>query len=1206
MDEEELLQECKAQNSKLVNYLQQPRILKQLFEHVVGIAEVGGPGGRDWEEKVRFKYPYIASEVLSSDVWSVVDTALASSDEMLVPFWDAILSNDTKAQQTVTQHQHPLFAQSDAISVPGSPHLAASSASTYSNDDLASESSSTGVLGLEVKNDEGTTVTTARDNGPGFHVLAGYWAKVNGVFLDKKPQEMIEFIRSLPQVVELFVAHMETPAVVDLLYRIIQCEESIPNIGVVDWLSSEDLIPQLIQLLSPSHSADLHNTVSELLKAIIALSAPSPASLTQPSGAEAFGFGSSEGAPTASNGQLTGVNNRLVRELASEPIVRRMVSYMLDASLPTVLTRRLSEAADEQNASDGDVSKKSRSRPSTFAANRTTLGVLDEIPHDRSGSSSGDESALVDDELEFDTAPSRRPLNPRDTPASEQSWSRNSGTDHRDSVATIRPAAKVFTPVKAPEIDVTQESCTSTLVTCVGVLIELIRKNNSDYFEQFLFHTLRTHLLQRQQEIAEAKANKTFDTTDKATQDEEEDEMEGMEEAMAEISDKLGIVHLGPMLNVLCERLSDFQHLVIRPRAKDVHVLNSLGTASALTFERYRITELYAELLHCSNMALLNRAPGEGPQYSDEGALQGGIEGLQVLARTLQGADAASDSGQDESFADKTMAPSTSGQDVALEKESTPSSPPCPPGAGHSKQTTTTGGTNGSEDTDDEALLSEVSLTENAADDAVNTSAAAEISSAKLNESEDVEQDDEIRSVLSHLSLADLTAPSPSPSGPPSPIDEERKYVVGDLLKKKFLECDVIPTVLTLFFEYPWNNFLHNVVYDILQQFFNGRMDVGLNRRLTLAVFEDGLLTEKIVAGHMRNEESLKLPRKIRMGYMGHMNLIAEETVKLLERYPHEIAAHVQEHLTPEWNQFVEQTLREIREKEAAPLAGGRPQMMHSLSFAQGGVEGDFSNNQTTGSDAFANYLSSQMGGANASDDDDSDEDATWLSQDLRRRGASDNDGFDDAFEPSKGSSNEDDDDWGPFADASEQHYSVNSSAHSYLTPADLAADFQRKASARDDNPTSDTDDSSSSASNGDAEASEDGRARSNSGDSDSNAPFIDLLDSASLRQTDVVAATHARRPSLGQYETPNTGTEHRRRASTSTGSSDVSAANAADEAEPFGPGVSPDAQADKETGFIERTIGGETVKVPLDDVALAAQNQSEQGEQTESAVLDE
>lgn len=1244
------------------------------------------------------RYPYICSEVLSSDIWSITDSALSNSDELLVPFWNAILSRDTvPVQPTATQHQHPLFSHISNPSPPGSPRQRPLSDARTQEDQVA-ESSSTGVLGLDVKSSsEEATVTTARENGPGISVLAGYWAKVNGVLLDKKPREMIDFVRSLPQIVELFVAHMEIPAVVDLLYRIIQCEEAVPDIGVIDWLSNRDLIARLVDLLSPSHSGDLHNTVSELLKAIIALSAPSPASLTQSSGAEAFGFGGPESMPSQDNGNVGGVNNRLVRELASEEIVRKMISFMLDASLPTRLQRRLSEAAEEINADsddlDIDFSKKARSRPSALASSRSTLSKLSENPRDKSGQSSSDESALEDEELESDATPSRRrrPLNPRDTPATERSNSLLGGAfDHRDSTATIRPTSQSLTPIRAPQVEVSPESCTSTLVTCIGVLIELIRKNNSDYFEQYLFHTLRSHLLQRQQEIAERKANKTAEevggeaksTTeegDKTAQipadEEDDDEMEGMEEAMAEMSDKLGIVHLGPMLRVLSERLSDFQELITRSRMSDQKTVNSIGKTPALTFERYRITELYAELLHCSNMALLNRSKDEGPQYSDDGVLLGGIEGLQTLARTLQGGDASSDSGEDHSppgleqgsasGVAKQEDEATTKQDVGSSDETQERSQDrqspdgskgdAPvPAAGerrHSRQATTAGGAggNGSEDTDDEALLSEVSLDESqsgagaSATDA-DSSAPIDIAGAKQPEETSSkqlsgvggEEDDEIRSVLSNLSLADLTTPSPHPSQPPSPLDEGRENVIGDLLKRKFLDCNVVPTVLTLFFEYPWNNFLHNVVYDILQQFFNGRMESGLNRRLTLAVFEGGRLTEKIVEGHKINEESLQGPRKIRMGYMGHMNLIAEETVKLLERYPREIGAHVTQLLTPEWRHFVEESLKEVREREAAPLAGGRPQMMQTMSFSQHGAgsgaasgagEGqDYGRSQAIGSDAFASYLSSQMSGGNASsDDDDSDEDASWLSQDARHRNAGESsaDGFDDAFEPSHsgvrqdfgggGSGGEDDDDeWGPFADSSENRdASHRSSASAYLTPADWAADFHRETSAsegasgtRADDEHAD-DDSSSTASTGDGDTAESGRReRSNSGGSDSNnTPFIDLLDCTSLRQTDAVAAAHARRPSLGQHEslagTSSSPTEPlHRRSSSSSGSSEPTLAHATDSDEPLGPGVAPDAQADKETGLIERVIDGEKVKVPLDDVALAAQTQAESAEQ--------
>ena len=55
LDEDDLLQECKSQNPKLISFLQQPRVLKRLLEHVSGRADLGHGQGPEWEEKVRFK-----------------------------------------------------------------------------------------------------------------------------------------------------------------------------------------------------------------------------------------------------------------------------------------------------------------------------------------------------------------------------------------------------------------------------------------------------------------------------------------------------------------------------------------------------------------------------------------------------------------------------------------------------------------------------------------------------------------------------------------------------------------------------------------------------------------------------------------------------------------------------------------------------------------------------------------------------------------------------------------------------------------------------------------------------------------------------------------------------------------------------------------------------------------------------------------------
>lgn len=54
-----------------------------------------------------------------------------------------------------------------------------------------------------------------------------------------------------------------------------------------------------------------------------------------------------------------------------------------------------------------------------------------------------------------------------------------------------------------------------------------------------------------------------------------------------------------------------------------------------LTFERYRISELFAELLHCSNMSLLNRSAELNRLYDSEGRLQGGLSALEELAQVI-------------------------------------------------------------------------------------------------------------------------------------------------------------------------------------------------------------------------------------------------------------------------------------------------------------------------------------------------------------------------------------------------------------------------------------------------------------------------------------------------------------------------------------------------------------------------------------------
>ncbi|CDR88522.1 related to SAP155-SIT4-associating protein [Sporisorium scitamineum] len=1269
LDEDDVLQECKTANQKLMSFLQQPRIVKRLMEHVVGTATVGGTGGKEWEEKVKFKYPYVASEVLScSEVWPIIDAIFSDPNEYLVPFWNAVLtSNPSPSQAPLPMHLHPLFAENTAsssstgssASTSPSPHPSVTNFTDFSNSASANAGSSRASSDSEAEGEGRLRATSALDNGPGRGVLAGYWAKVNGAYLERKPIEMLEFIKEQPRIVERFVAHLETPAVVDLLFRIIQMEETMRTPGqttdIIDWLSSQDLIARTVDLLAPNYSVDIHNTVSELLKAIIALSAPSPAALNQGQGPE-LGGGLGDAQENAA-----GINNRLVRELASEPIVRKMVGYMLDSQLPRQLHRRLTDVADEQlsQLSVQDLRKPSQRRDAS-------LSTLDE------NAVSG--SALEDDDDDDESF--ARPLNPREFPASE---SRSPGQfDHRGSTATVRPD-NLFPPVAAPTVPITAETCSSTLVTCIGVFIELIRKNNSDYFEQHLLRTLHNHLVKRQSELTEKRLKKkedeeaaqaqtasqeggTADSTQPEKQDdeesaqkamddldEEEEDVQGMEEAMAEIVGKMGLVHLGPMLRVLSERLSDFQQLVNEPREREITVPTSVGDVAPLTFERYRITELYAELLHCSNMALLNRAAGEGPQYSADGVLTGGLEGLQTLARTLQGGDGP-EVGDTSAGAEAEAVQETSRQDISPETNAdaasenaaetgqlTPSR-----GSAHGRDKSSTGAlTDSTDEADDEALLNEVSLGDKAsstteAGSSLDAQSDAEKKSPyggspKVMTSDSLQEDKDdaasICSALSGLSLAELTAPRLS--GPPSPIDEAKDYVVGDMLKRKFLECGILPSLLDLFFDYPWNNFLHNVVYDILQQCFNGRMDVGLNRKLTVAVFDQGHLTSRIVEGRKRNEVSVAGPRRIRLGYMGHMNLIAEETVKLLERYPLEIARPVEAFTErDEWRQVVSETLEEIREKEGGPLAFNRGHEGMSMSFGSDAEDdGDDGGIGGAGSSSFASYLSSQIGGATGSDEDDSDDEASWLSSEMKRSGK-DGSGFDDAFAPRHGSSggggelgdDDEDDDWGPFVDPSDANgggatqsfdftlsaaggAGVGSSSNPFaenLTPADWSAQFRREYHEEEHTGGEQDEDDSDDGEDDDEEEGEDESNAAQSkpveaedaqhGSALSSSPLSPKGLDASLA-ADVVSKAHARRPSLGHLETADLGSgdgaANRRRGSLGSAGPEIS--EVTDAEDPLGPGISTTVSQNEE-GKLQRTLAdGTTVVVPLDEVALGA-----------------
>lgn len=83
-------------------------------------------------------------------------------------------------------------------------------------------------------------------------------------------------------------------------------------------------------------------------------------------------------------------------------------------------------------------------------------------------------------------------------------------------------------------------------------------------------------------------------------------------------------------MSFVCAAKGSYQHIM-----QEGPLNTTLGTVTPFTLERYRIVELYAELLHCSNMSLLNRTPAFAHMYDINGKLQGGLSGLEELAQVI-------------------------------------------------------------------------------------------------------------------------------------------------------------------------------------------------------------------------------------------------------------------------------------------------------------------------------------------------------------------------------------------------------------------------------------------------------------------------------------------------------------------------------------------------------------------------------------------
>lgn len=201
LDESDLIQELKQQNSKLIEYLRDENVLERLLRYVIAAKRTPSPGERTDEGGAK-----LSSSPREGFFGKVAGKARSMS---------ITKSESPGSEESKDEKQRMKYAY-------------------VACEILSSEVWSISEAVLENQDNLRQFWNYLKQPAPLDPVQAGYFTKVNESLLDRKMEEMLDFFKSIDNVVPDMLQHVDCPMVMDLLLKIISLEKSEGGQGIVD------------------------------------------------------------------------------------------------------------------------------------------------------------------------------------------------------------------------------------------------------------------------------------------------------------------------------------------------------------------------------------------------------------------------------------------------------------------------------------------------------------------------------------------------------------------------------------------------------------------------------------------------------------------------------------------------------------------------------------------------------------------------------------------------------------------------------------------------------------------------------------------------------------------------------------------------------------------------------------------------------------